>query len=114
MDWSKLLETVLTLTLPPLVTAIVALLVAKITAEIQNIKNNKPDLAWVLEEAAKVAVQAAEGLKLAELIDDKKTYALQVAEDWLLARNIKVDLHLIEAAIESAVYEQFNKPVPIS
>jgi len=61
-----------------------------------------------LEEAAVFAVMAAEQAGAAELIKDKKVYAFDIAERWLELRGIKIDLDLIDAAIEAAVYEKFN------
>ena len=44
----------------------------------------------------------------AELIKDKKEYAIQIAEAWLAANHITTDIDLIDAAIEKAVLELFN------
>jgi len=105
MDWSKILETVLLAVLPLLATALTGWILARIGVEWQKFKNAKPDIADLLARGAMFAVQAAEQMGLAKLIDDKKTYALQIAEDWLLLKGVKIDLHLIEAAIEKAVAE---------
>jgi len=105
MDWSKILESVLLVVLPILATALTTWVLAKIGVEWQRFKNAKPDIADLLARGALFAVQAAEQMGLAKLIDDKKTYALQIAEDWLLLKGVKIDLHLIEAAIEKAVAE---------
>ena len=42
------------------------------------------------------------------MIKDKKVYAFDIAERWLELHGIKIDLDLIDAAIEAAVYEKFN------
>ena len=65
--------------------------------------------AWALDVAAEMAVRAAEQLKLAGLIEDKKDYAVATAQAYLDERGIKVDLSLIEAAIEAAVIGNFPK-----
>jgi len=62
----------------------------------------------LIEEAAVFAVQAAEQAGAAELIKDKKEYAIQIAEAWLEANHITTDIDLIDAAIEKAVLELFN------
>jgi hypothetical protein len=38
---------------------------------------------------------------------------LQIAETWLIAHNITVDLDLIDAAIEKAVLELFHTGEPV-
>ena len=66
-------------------------------------------LDWALRTAASIAVQAAEQSGLADLISDKKTYAIEVAEKHLVAAGLTgIDLDLIGAAIEAAVYENFT------
>lgn len=64
--------------------------------------------AWALDSAASMAVRAAEQLELAGLIKDKKDYAVATAQAYLDQRGIKVDLSLIEAAIEEAVHQNFT------
>ena len=105
MDWSKILESVLVYVLPILAAALTTWVLAKVKVEWENFKRLKPNLANLLEQGAMFAVVAAEQMGIAKLIDDKKTYALQIAEDWLLLKGVKIDLHLIEAAIEKAVLE---------
>ena len=57
----------------------------------------------------KVAVRAAEQAGAAGLIHDKRAYAFNVAEKWLKARGVTLDIDLIYAAIEAAVYKEFNE-----
>ncbi len=40
--------------------------------------------------------------------EDKKRQAIAIASEWLTANNIKINLDQLDAAIESAVMEQFN------
>ena len=84
-------------------------LVAQAKLNWAKAKEYAPQLCDALEEAANLAVKAAEQSKLGKLIEDKKTYALTVAETYLAAKGFNVDLHLIEAAIERAVLENFGK-----
>jgi hypothetical protein len=72
-------------------------------------KFNAPDAANSLERAAEMAVRAAEQAGAANIIDDKKAYALEVAEKWLALRGLRIDLDLIAAAIEAAVKTEFNQ-----
>ena len=103
MDWNELLQSVLMAVLPILATALTGWALAQMRLAWGKFEATKPELAKYLEMAAGFAVDAAEQMKLADLITDKKAYALGVAEDWLALKGIKIDLHLIEAAIEAAV-----------
>ena len=67
---------------------------------------------WALEAAARMAVQAAEQMELAGLIETKKDYAIATAQAYLNARGLKVDLLLVEAAIEQAVIDNFPEHKP--
>ena len=111
IDWTELLSqvlmAVLTICLPPLVTIAVKWLNAKTNEIKQQIEQNNPGWGYALEEAAALAVSAAEQSKLAGLIADKKAYAIDIIEKWLEARKIHIDLDLIEAAIEAEVIRQF-------
>lgn len=59
-------------------------------------------------DIARMAVLAAEQLGITGAIDDKKSYAITVAERMLAERGIKVDLDALDAAIEAAVAEELN------
>mgnify|MGYP003813328627 FL=1 len=116
MEWmpivSKVLEAVLIAILPPLAAVMVAWMLAKAKEGWARAKRWNPTVTDLIEEAAKFAVRAAEQAGAAELIADKKAYALQIAEAWLAQRNITTDLDLIDAAIEAAVLELFNEDKP--
>ncbi len=75
----------------------------------QELQAANSDLYYVLEEIAGIAVKAAEQAGLNGWVSDKKSYALEIAEQLLLVRGFKIDLDPIAAAIEAAVYEEFNK-----
>lgn len=112
MEWNIVLSAVvqklLEVFLPILAVALVGLLTAKIKLAIVQMRIWNPKVTDLLEQAVTFAVTAAEQAGAAKLIEDKKTYAFDVAERWLEARGVTIDLDLIDAAIESAVYEQFN------
>ena len=61
----------------------------------------------IIENVVEYAVDAAEQLGLTKVINDKKAWALQQAEDALAARGVKIDLHELEARIEAEVLRQF-------
>lgn len=95
---------------PILASLIAAWVLAKAREAWVDLKAAGPDIEWILKSAADIAVRAAEQAKMAELIKDKKAYALDIAEKWLLEKGVTVDLALIDAAIEAAVLSEFNKP----
>jgi hypothetical protein len=104
---AKVGEQVLLAVLPLLAVALAGWLVAQGKLAWVRAKEYAPNLMGALAEAAAFAVQAAEQSKLAGLIVDKKAEALTVAELYLQSLGFKVDLHLIDAAIEKAVFEAF-------
>jgi hypothetical protein len=56
----------------------------------------------------KTCVYAAEQMNLRGSISNKLNYALGLAEDWLTARGLPIDLDEIRAGIEAAVHKEFN------
>jgi hypothetical protein len=71
-----------------------------------------------LVEFALAAVKAAEGMGLTGEIESKKEYAENIVTKMLADAGISLSAQQIEAAIEAAVYEEFNlykasvKPTP--
>jgi len=111
MDWmpviSKVLEAVLIAILPPLAVALVSLILGYAKELWARARLLSPAVTEYIELAAEFAVQAAEQAGAANLIADKKAYALEIAERWLEAHKLFVDLNLVDAAIEKAVSELF-------
>lgn len=54
-------------------------------------------------------VKAAEQAKIAELIDDKKQYAFSAIEAYLKTLGFDLDIDAIDALIEAAVFDEFNR-----
>jgi len=112
MEWnviiSTILQKVLEFTLPIVVVSIVSFLVAKAREVWEKAKAINPKMTDYLEQAANLAVVAAEQAGAAELIDDKREYAFGIARNWLKANGLNLDPDLIYAAIEAAVYQEFN------
>ena len=112
MEWmpilSKVIEAILIAILPPLVAFLVSVGLAYAKRVWGDLKQRYPSVTDLVEQAAVFAVQAAEQAGAAELIKDKKEYAIQIAEAWLVANHITTDIDLIDAAIEKAVLELFN------
>lgn len=106
---SSMLQSVLAYILPILAVSLVSFLIAKAKEAWEKAKDWNPSVTGLLEQSVKVAVQAAEQAGAAGLIHDKRAYAFDVAEKWLKARGVTVDIDLIYAAIEAAVWTEFNK-----
>jgi hypothetical protein len=66
-------------------------------------KATQPDLFAEIERVALMVVDAAEQAGITEIIEDKKQWALDLAEKFLAVQGIVVDLDLVAAAIEAAV-----------
>jgi hypothetical protein len=105
---SAVLQVLLEFLLPIVAVAIISALVSWAKLLWAKAKSWNPDTTDLLAEAAKVAVTAAEQAGAAKLISDKKVYAMDIAERWLEQHGIRLDIELIDAAIEAAVYQQFN------
>lgn len=112
MDWtgilSRVLEAILVAVLPVLFASLAGFLVAKAKLLWAQAKEWNPTVTDLAERAARFAVIAAEQAGAAKLIEDKKAYALGIAELWLKERDITIDLKLLDAAIEKAVLEAFK------
>ena len=100
----------LVLALPVVAGLVIALLRAWVKKALADVERAKPELFWVLEQAVDIAVRAAEQMELAGFIDDKKQYALDVAQSYLDSEGWdEVDVDILEAAIEAEVLKQFPK-----
>lgn len=112
VDWnvilSQVLQAVLIVVLPPVAVFVVKFLEAKIKVLWEEAKAWSPTITQLVEQAARFAVVAAEQAGAAQLIQDKKAYAIKVAGDWLLEHGVDVNLDLVSAAIEKAVLEYFH------
>jgi len=104
---SAVLQSLLEFLLPIVAVAVIGALVSWAKLLWEKAKSWNPDATDLLEEAAKIAVTAAEQVGAAKFID-KKVYAMDIAERWLAEHGIMLDIELIDAAIEAAVYRQFN------
>ncbi|MBO7631113.1 MAG: phage holin [Lachnospiraceae bacterium] len=102
---SKILQAVLEAALPVLITALAAWMVAKTAEVCKKLKEKNPEIYDGLYRIAAVAVRSAEQLIGSKRGQEKKEYAKKMIEKYLGSRGIHLDLDLIEAAIESAVYE---------
>jgi len=114
MEWqtvaAKFLETLLLGLAPVLAAAVTGWVAVKIRVALEELKNEYKEQWWILELVATTAVKAAEQAQLAGLVEGKKKYALAVVEAALAERGFVIDLDVIDAAVEAAVWEEFNKP----
>ena len=113
MDWSVILQNVLTV----VVSTVTPVLVGMLAVWLKQKRNEYLDSLdgkweWAAQDAVRIAVMAAEQSGLAKLIDDtataKKAYACEVAEQYLRRYNITVDLDVLLAMIEAEVFKQFH------
>ena len=104
--WSNLLQQVLVIVLPPLCAAAVAFVVAWIRKQEKLIN---ADTLKQIENGARLAVQAAEQAGAAQLIQNKKVYALEWLQKWLESNKINVDVMLLDGLIEGAVLSEIKR-----
>lgn len=106
---SKLAEGILLAFVPLFVSMATAWIMAKVKMAWATYKEANANYSWLLESIAAIAVKAAEQSNLAGLVTNKKEYAVKVAQQWLEDKGFSVDVAIIEAAIEAAVFEEINK-----
>jgi len=107
----KFLEAVL----PVLFTALTGLVIAWITKVVNEIKAKiNDDAEWAINQAVNAAIYAAEQQNLVGNIQDKKSFALDIATEWLAQKGIKIDLAKLDVLIEAAVMQEFNRDRTIS
>jgi hypothetical protein len=77
---------------------------------LSDLECNKPSLHWALEQAAEVAVRAAEKMNLSGFVANKKSYAMETVQSFLNEAGWEeINLVLLEAAVEAEVLKQFPK-----
>ena len=100
------------LALPIISGFVIAALRALVKKWLGELEASKPKLYWYLDEAAELAVAAAEKMSASAFIvaEDKKQYAIEIMQSWLNAHGWdEVDIELLEAALEAEVLRQFPK-----
>lgn len=102
-------EGVLLAIAPVLASMVAAWLIAKIKEAWAKARAAAGEWVWVLDALAEKAVNAAEQANMAGLIQDKKEYAMEIVAKFLADQGLTINIALIDAAIEAAVLEQFNK-----
>lgn len=106
---SEVLQTLILASIPVLIPILISMAIAywrKVSAEIQE---KAPVTYQALRIVASIAVQAAEQLAMAGVIQEKKQYAIEQVKLLLEQQGIKMDIESISVAIEAAVLEEFNR-----
>ena len=102
---NKLLQTLLEVALPILVSAAATWMISKWVEIFKTLSKKNPDVAAYLMEICNTAVRAAEQIFGGEKGKEKKAYAMKHVEAYLKQMGIHLNLETIDAAIEAAVLE---------
>ena len=94
----------------PILAGYVVVFVKKfLDLQMAKLEQNNPTLADGIRQAVSLAVKAAEQAGAAGLIEDKKDYAIAIAQRWLDEQGWdEFDVDILEAAIEAEVLRLFN------
>jgi hypothetical protein len=106
---SELVQAILLATLPVLAAQGSAYLLKAYQVKRSELETNQR---WMLDNVVQIAVTAAEQVYKNGDGEDKKAYALSIAEKYLKSKGLEIDLAIVSAHIESAVYEQIKKQPP--
>ena len=115
--WSEFLQQVINVSAPILAVALVSVLATLAKKLWAQAKEAYPHAIDQLEWVAGIAVKAAEQAGGVTLAQEKKAYAIDFVEKWLASKGLTLDIDVIDAAIEAAVWDEFNrvpKPVVLS
>lgn len=104
IEWNVILGELMTQFLRVLIPVLVALVVKWAIQLYEEIKQNQPDFAQVLQTAVNIAVMSAEQMMQTEDGQRKKQYAIASVQDYLAQKGMVIDVSVIEDAIEATVY----------
>ena len=105
IDWSVIIGEIMTQILRVLIPLFVAMIIKWAVELYHKIKTEQPEWLPVLEYAAELAVLAAEQLFGDGHGAEKKKYAIETIQKILAEHDIKLNLSVIEDAIEAEVYK---------
>lgn len=110
MDWKEVLSTFVTVFLTALAPVLASIVTAWVLQQYKLVRArmSKSQLEW-LDMVASFAVLAAEQAKVANLVGEKRDYAIAIVEAQLAKYGYTFDVDVIEAAIEKAVFEELNR-----
>ncbi len=112
IDWTIVIGEIMTQILRVLIPLFVAMIIKWAVELYHRIKTEQPEWLPVLEYAAELAVLAAEQLFGDGHGDEKKQYAIQTIQKILAEHGLKLDLTVIEDAIEAEVYKWLHHEEP--
>ena len=104
VDWNVIIGECMTQILRVLIPVLVALIAKWAIQVYEEIKQNQPDFAQVLQTAVNMAVIATEQMMQTEDGKAKKEYAIASIQDYLAQKGMMIDVSVIEDAIEATVY----------
>lgn len=102
----QLLQLVLEALLPVL--AVMAIKWVQVLIK-NGIAKLEPNVQDILNEGVRIAVLAAEQMGLSQQLQEKKAFALEMAQLYLAEHGVELDIEVIAAAIEAAVMDEFNR-----
>jgi len=109
---NEVLQAVLEAALPILAVALVSWVSGKAVELFRRLKDKNAELYEILCAVSERAVKAAEQIYGSKTGQEKKAYALNMAEKYLAAKGINLDLDVIDAYIEAAVADMNAQIVP--
>lgn len=114
IDFNSIIQMVLAAVLPVLAGFIAAYVKQWLVVKQKELELKIGDQrSWMIREAIRIAINAAEQSGLAGLIEKegaaKKAYAIESARRQLRALGIDINVLEIVDLIEAAVFEEFNK-----
>jgi hypothetical protein len=112
IDWNAQLNAVMLVVLPLLAADLFVVGANQVKSLWEKFHTKDPSDADTIAKGAQIAVKYAEqiwvnsGFQTAA--QDKKKAAIDYLQKWLADRRVKVDVNVLDGAIESAVFECFN------
>ena len=105
IDWSAVTGEIMTQILRVIIPLFVALIIKWAVELYHKLKTEQPEWLPVLEYAAELAVLAAEQIYGDGHGAEKKQYAIQTIQNILAEHGLKLDLTVIDDAVEAEVYK---------
>ena len=112
IDWAVVIGEIMTQILRVLIPLFIAMVIKWAVELYHKIKTEQPEWLPVLEYAAELAVLAAEQIYGDGHGDEKKQYAIQTIQNILAEHGLKLDLTVIDDAIEAEVYKWLHHDEP--
>lgn len=115
IDWGQIIQTVLEAVLTIALPVVVGYAVTWLRTQRESLLARLDEKArFMVQDAVRIAVQAAEQSGLAKHIADKaeekKRFALDFAEKYLAEWGLEMDLDVLADMIEAEVHRQFKDP----